>query len=83
MPIFCEERQRVLRIFGQRHQAHRQEGTRTKDAVHSGIEQEGLDAVAVEEQARDVRFHPRRVAGEFDQAQAVPPTVRPSMSKVG
>jgi hypothetical protein len=51
--------------------------------VHLGVEQQALDAVAFEQHPREVGFDARRETGEFYEAQAVPPTVSPSISRVG
>ena len=51
--------------------------------MHLGVKQDALDPMALEQHPGEVGLDPRLEAGEFDQAQAVPPTVRPSMSNVG
>ena len=52
--------------------------------MHSGVEQDGIKAVAFQGQSGKVGLDPGLIPGEFDQAQAaVPPTVMPSISKVG
>ena len=52
--------------------------------MHLRVEQHGIEAVAFEGQSGKVGLDPAFEPGEFDQAQAaVPPTVIPSISKVG
>ena len=51
--------------------------------MHFGIEQDALDPVALKQHPREVGLDPGGEPRELDQAQAVPPTVRPSISKVG
>jgi len=79
-----QDRGGLGQLFLKHHQADANQPAAAEKAVGFSIKDDRVDALGLQRQPGEVRLNPRTEARELDQAHAaVPPTVSPSMSKVG
>jgi hypothetical protein len=74
---------RFAGVFVKGHEPDRHQPADTEVSVHLGVEQHRLYAVTFKKHASEIGVDASVETSDLDQAQAVPPTVRPSISRVG
>src|SRR5207342_1892624 len=82
--ILAKDLDGSLKIFVEHHQPDADQPTAAKEAIGFGVENDGIDAFRFQSQAIEISLNPSAVSRQRDQAHAaVPPTVMPSISRLG